>query len=63
FLKPVDTKLFTSYLTVVQHPMDLSVISRKIHDQEYNSIWEYVEDMHLMINNCLLFNPKQSSFH
>lgn len=40
--------------------MDLGLITKKVLDREYNNEQEFVDDMELVFNNCLLYNPKTS---
>eukprot|EP00045_Choanoeca_perplexa_P015690 m.200708 g.200708 ORF g.200708 m.200708 type:complete len:1643 (+) comp17055_c0_seq1:162-5090(+) len=62
FLKPVDLKIIPNYGKVVKTPMDLQTIGKKLEARAYTSIWQYMDDMHLMFENCLLFN-KVASYH
>lgn len=47
---------------MIKKPIDLSIIGGKIEQQSYANAWEYLEDMHLMFDNALLYN-KAGSFH
>lgn len=63
FLEPVDPVAMElpNYFKVVKHPMDLSTISNKYNDDEYNSAEEFEKDIRLMFSNCYKFNPEGTS--
>eukprot|EP00656_Telonema_subtile_P029897 TRINITY_DN32953_c0_g1_i2.p1 TRINITY_DN32953_c0_g1~~TRINITY_DN32953_c0_g1_i2.p1 ORF type:complete len:843 (-),score=283.08 TRINITY_DN32953_c0_g1_i2:112-2640(-) len=58
FLRPVDTKLYGNYLSVIapNKPMDLKTIRDKIRDHLYRSSQGLVDDIKLMVQNCEKFN-------
>ena len=47
------------YFDVVKNPIDLSVISAK----SYDSISKFKNDIHLMLNNCFLYNNPNSDIY
>ena len=61
FAEPVNADYAPFYYDVIAHPMDLSLIGRRIASEHYPSAWEYMDDFHLMIANCLEYN-KPGSF-
>jgi len=65
FLKPVDPVLLNipDYFTVIKHPMDLSTIMKKIKENKYKGINEYISDVELMFNNCFIYNPPSNPVH
>jgi len=65
FLKPVDPVLLNipDYFTVIKHPMDLSTIMKKIKENKYKGINEYISDVELMFNNCFIYNPPTNPVH
>ena len=58
FAYPVTEDIAPGYFNVVKHPIDLSVIRAKIHDDEYQTLQQFRDDMRLMFTNCLTYNPK-----
>ncbi|KAJ2656055.1 hypothetical protein IWW48_005219 [Coemansia sp. RSA 1200] len=67
FMRPVDVELdgCPTYYTVIQHPMDLSTIKRRLDSSSssssssggYASADEFEADVRLMLSNCFTFNP------
>ncbi|KAK8882503.1 Bromodomain containing protein 7 [Tritrichomonas musculus] len=57
FAYPVTEDIAPGYFNVVKHPMDLSTIKAKIHDDEYQTLQQFRDDMNLMFTNCLTYNP------
>ncbi|KAJ2323222.1 hypothetical protein GGI00_005687, partial [Coemansia sp. RSA 2681] len=62
FLKPVDIVALNipDYPTIVTTPMDLSTIERKLKTQQYVDTQAFIDDMRLMINNCYMYNGRES---
>ncbi|TDH74209.1 hypothetical protein CCR75_004616 [Bremia lactucae] len=60
FNQPVDADLYPDYYTSgdIAEPMDLGTISEKIGDEdyEYNDVESFVDDVHLVWNNCYAYN-------
>ncbi|KAJ2685254.1 hypothetical protein GGH99_003813, partial [Coemansia sp. RSA 1285] len=65
FMRPVDVELdgCPTYYTVIQQPMDLSTIKRRLDQASspssggYASADEFEADVRLMLSNCFTFNP------
>lgn len=62
FLEPVDWKALglSDYLSVVKRPMDLGTIGAKLTSDEYTSLNQFFEDIHLVWSNCMLYNADGS---
>jgi bromodomain-containing factor 1 len=62
FLFPVDpVKLnIPTYLDVVKNPMDLGTIEKKLVDEQYTSIQDFINDVELIVANCTSFNGPDS---
>lgn len=62
FLAPVDiVKLnIPTYFDFVKNPMDLSTMERKVTTGQYGSAGEFMDDLDLIVNNCVLFNGQDS---
>ncbi|WVQ77717.1 hypothetical protein IAR50_007407 [Cryptococcus sp. DSM 104548] len=63
FRQPVDPvrDMAPDYATVIKHPMDLSTIRAKLDNGMYSNRQEFVEDVRLMINNCMAYNVSPQS--
>lgn len=59
FLEPVDPVALDCplYFDVVKNPMDLSTMSKKMENGEYENGDEFEKDMRLMFSDCYAFNP------
>lgn len=44
-------------------PTDLQTIEKKITDQSYNKLSDFIGDMTKIFDNCRFYNPKESSFY
>ncbi|CAH1113327.1 unnamed protein product [Psylliodes chrysocephalus] len=62
FLKPVNKKLVKDYYSIVKRPMDLETISKKVTAHKYHSRHEFVVDIEQILQNCVLYNGKDSTF-
>jgi bromodomain-containing factor 1 len=65
FLTPVDAIALgiPQYLQIIQNPMDLSKIKRKLDHGEYNDGEDFEEDVRLMFNNCYTFNRPEDDVY
>lgn len=54
FMQPVDAIKHPAYYTLVKDPIDLSKIQLKFHGGMYQSMFSFVDDVHLMFTNHLL---------
>lgn len=45
------------------HFLDLKKVSRKIENQNYTTLSEYIGDMTKIFDNCRYYNPKESPFY
>ncbi|XP_072375898.1 uncharacterized protein, partial [Diabrotica undecimpunctata] len=62
FLKPVNKKLVKDYYSIVKRPMDLETISKKVTAHKYHSRHEFLLDIEQILENCVLYNGKDSTF-
>lgn len=65
FLKPVDAGAWgaVDYYEIIKTPMDLSTMEKKLLEYEYANEQEFVNDMHLMFQNCYTYNPPGHPVH
>ncbi len=47
------------YFDIVEKPMDLGTIKRKLSHNVYKNLRHFVEDMNLIWNNCCKYNGEQ----
>lgn len=62
FVKPVNKKVVKDYYMIVKEPMDLETIERKVKSHKYHSRKEFLDDVEKILNNCILYNGKESPF-
>lgn len=60
FAKPVDTKQYPKYTTIIQHPMDLGTIKQRLTVGYYDEPWRFVDDVRLVFDNAKKFNKKNT---
>ncbi|XP_067888629.1 ATPase family AAA domain-containing protein 2-like isoform X2 [Heterodontus francisci] len=57
FTKPVDREEVPDYCVVIKQPMDLSTVMSNIDLHKYMTVKEYLQDIELICNNALEYNP------
>lgn len=62
FQKPVNKKLVKDYYNVIKRPMDLETITKKVAQHKYHSRHEFLVDIQQILENCTLYNGKDSPF-
>ena len=62
FRVPVDPQRdqATDYFKVVEYPMDLQTMKKKLTDNHYNLVQEFVDDFYLICDNAIKFNGQNS---
>mgnify|MGYP001088601036 CR=1 FL=1 len=49
--------------SIIKKPMDFSTIEKKFNSDEYQNISEFISDVHLVFNNCKLYNRAETDVH
>ncbi|XP_050296996.1 transcription initiation factor TFIID subunit 1 isoform X2 [Anthonomus grandis grandis] len=62
FHKPVNKKNVKDYYTIVKRPMDLETISKRILSHRYRNRHDFLVDVEQILENCILYNGKDSPF-
>ncbi|XP_056237619.1 ATPase family AAA domain-containing protein 2-like isoform X1 [Seriola aureovittata] len=57
FTKPVDLDEVPDYAEVIKKPMDLSTVLSKIDLHQYRTVKEFLQDVDLIWQNALEYNP------
>ncbi|XP_071326843.1 ATPase family AAA domain-containing protein 2-like isoform X2 [Trachinotus anak] len=57
FTKPVDLDEVPDYAEVIKKPMDLSTVLSKIDLHQYGTVKEFLQDVDLIWQNALEYNP------
>jgi bromodomain and PHD finger-containing protein 1 len=60
FADPVDPEAVPDYHTVISSPMDLAKMRARATSLFYHSLFPMKLDFDLMIDNCLLYNSKDT---
>ncbi|WUR04120.1 transcription initiation factor TFIID subunit 1 (TAF1) [Vairimorpha necatrix] len=61
FHKPVSSKRFPDYHSVIENPIDLTTIKTKVRHNKYTLFSEFFDDLELMKNNCVKYNGVEHS--
>lgn len=56
FRAAVDRALVKDYYLIIKHPMDLGSIKKKVDDQAYDSMREFIKDLELIVSNSKAYN-------
>ncbi|CAG8489966.1 2049_t:CDS:10 [Ambispora leptoticha] len=63
FIEPVDTAAVPDYLDIIKNPMDFTTIRHKIEDNKYLDIDKFKDDLLLVANNAMTYNPKGTRWY
>lgn len=65
FAKPVDHVALNipDYPKIIKNPMDLSTIEKRLKSGAYTNPGQFSDDMRLIWNNAMTYNPKHTSFY
>lgn len=62
FHEPVDAEKMgaADYNEIVKHPIDLGSIKQRLITNHYHAAQEFIDDILLLFDNCLLYNGETS---
>jgi histone acetyltransferase len=63
FVQPVNKEEVPDYYTVVQEPMDLSTMEKKLDSDQYTTPDEFVRDAKLIFQNCRAYNGETTTYY
>lgn len=63
FHEPVDAEKLgaADYHDVVKNPIDFGTIKQRLNTNHYHLAQEFIDDILLVFDNCLLYNGENSS--
>lgn len=62
FKKAVNKAEYPHYYTLIAEPMDFGTISKRLKKRHYKSFKEFLDDIHLVRDNCISFNFSDHPF-
>lgn len=62
FNQPVDPVQLNipDYFNIIKNPMDLGTVERKVLNNEYMDVYQFLDDVRLIWSNCYTYNPLDS---
>ena len=63
FQEPVDREEVHDYYEVIQNPIDLSTIEKKLNNDFYKSRQMFLADLELMFENCRSYNGSDTPYY
>ncbi|KAG2186621.1 hypothetical protein INT44_002845 [Umbelopsis vinacea] len=60
FMDLVNKRDYPVYYTMIQNPIAMKMIKKRIHSPYYKNIHQFRDDFHLMFNNARIFNEEGS---
>lgn len=59
FRSPVDVDTYPDYYSVIDHPMDLSIVKENMNQNVYTSPLQFAKDMKLIFSNSKTYNTNK----
>ncbi|KAJ9080053.1 histone acetyltransferase [Entomophthora muscae] len=63
FLEPVDVTQVTDYLSLIEHPMDLSTLEQNVEANRYPTKESFFRDVNLIFNNARKYNAPSTPYY
>ncbi|XP_063994080.1 bromodomain-containing protein 7 isoform X2 [Diachasmimorpha longicaudata] len=63
FAWPVTDNFAPGYSQIITNPMDFSTINKKIEDNVYGNVNDFVEDFKLMCDNAMVYNHPETIYY
>lgn len=63
FAEPVPLDEVPDYLDHIKTPMDFSTMYKKVEGHEYKDFDQFESDFDLIVNNCMVYNAKDTVFY
>lgn len=60
FMKPPPKSQYPDYYVIIQNPIAMEMIKKKINREEYQSVKEFRDDIHLLCQNARTYNEDGS---
>ncbi|KAL3278873.1 hypothetical protein HHI36_016393 [Cryptolaemus montrouzieri] len=61
FRQPVNKFRYPDYYDIIEHPMDLTTIRKKLQNDEYQTPYDFSDDMKLIFQNSKTYNTNPKS--
>uniref|UniRef100_A0A224Z5W0 Peregrin-like n=1 Tax=Rhipicephalus zambeziensis TaxID=60191 RepID=A0A224Z5W0_9ACAR len=63
FAQPVNLSEVPDYLNYIQKPMDFWTMEQKLKRHEYSSLEDFEADFHLIVDNCMTYNSRDTLYY
>ncbi|KAJ3251876.1 Transcriptional activator spt7 [Boothiomyces macroporosus] len=63
FLRPVQKREAPNYFDIIKNPMDLTTMTKKLKNLQYNNKDDFAADLELIWSNCLTYNTMPESIY
>ncbi|XP_033115032.1 bromodomain-containing protein 1-like [Anneissia japonica] len=63
FAEPVTVEEAPDYYDVIKKPVDFSTMRKRLENHKYHSVTDLETDFEQMIDNCMLYNGKETVFY
>lgn len=63
FLRPVTEEEAPGYFQVIENPMDLATVDKKLRHKLHRDLHDFAADVRLVFTNAMRFNPAESSVY
>jgi hypothetical protein len=60
FLLPVDTRRYSDYDLIIEVPMDLSLVRKRLENSYYSNLQSFMNDIKLIKENCCKYNDEHA---